>query len=197
MSRNRIRYYATLREFFGDYKDLTYANMKTEVGIMSAGDDREIPFDTTFDNTFQGVWELLALRHANDYVTYLDQVVEEDEPASGEFDYSNFWRQFCNVYRSTQEKYVKLLTLYTAQQTHLMDELESTVESRFNDTPQNGGDWSNDQHTSTITSTTTSADPTTVMARLDEIANLYRDLVADWAEEFAPLFIQGGPDDYE
>ena len=51
----------------------------------------------------------------------------------------------------------------------LLDDVKSSSVARFNDTPQNSGDFSDDNHTSNITTTTSSSNVGTMMQRLNEI----------------------------
>ena len=81
-------------------------------------------------------------------------------------------------------------------------------ESRENDTPQNGGNFNDDEHTSSISisdynaykneytfvyndeksqhsgTVTTSIDPSTIMERLTEIREKYVNLYSEWCNEF-------------
>ena len=74
-----------------------------------------------------------------------------------------------------------------------MDKLNSTIEfnSKYNDTPQNAGNMDSDPYTTNTTRTksTTESDSNTLMARLNEIQNSYRNLYMDWVNEFDGLFV--------
>ena len=80
---------------------------------------------------------------------------------------------------------------------HLLDKIGSTTKSKFNDTPQNGGDFDNDEHLSTINTTTAEQDVMPLINRLDDISRLYQNVLSDWADEFKHLFIPEGVNDYE
>lgn len=70
-------------------------------------------------------------------------------------------------------------------------------QTNFNDTPQNGGLWSDDKHTSTITllngenhnDTTITSDSGTIMARLKEIRDNLESLYDTWSNEFGKEFV--------
>ena len=105
----------------------------------------------------------------------------------------------------TTEKYEPLIKLYTENQNKLMSKLTSTTSSSgsndsqtgFNDTPQNGGLWNDDKHTSTITlvsgnnrnDTTITSDSGTIMARLKEIRDNLESLYDTWSNEFGKEFV--------
>ena len=61
----------------------------------------------------------------------------------------------------------------------LLDDVKSSSIARFNDTPQNSGDFSDDQHTSNITTTTNSSNVGTMMQRLNEIEDNIKQLYID------------------
>lgn len=97
-----------------------------------------------------------------------------------------------SIFIDTKPYYSRLLTLYEGQETHFLDKLKSESDfiNRFNDTPENGGVFSDDEHTSNITQghSETSNDVTTIMARIDEIQRLYKNVLSKWADEFNGLF---------
>ena len=71
----------------------------------------------------------------------------------------------------------------------LLDDVKSSSVARFNDTPQNSGDFSDDQHTSNITTTTSSSNVGTMMQRLNEIEDNIKQLYIDWSNEFRKFII--------
>lgn len=80
----------------------------------------------------------------------------------------------------------------------------SDSQTGFNDTPQNGGLWNDDKHTSTITlvngknsnDTTVTADSGTIMSRLKEIRDNLESLYDTWSNEFGKEFVIYGVDQY-
>ena len=90
---------------------------------------------------------------------------------------------------SSTDKYSLLIQNLEANKTKLLDDVKSASVSRFNDTPQNSGDFSDDQHTSTITKTENSTNVGTMMARLNEIEDNIKQLYIDWSNEFRKFII--------
>ena len=87
------------------------------------------------------------------------------------------------------EKYSLLIQNLKANKNKLLDDVKSASISRFNDTPQNSGDFSDDNHTSTVTKTENSSNVGTMMARLNEIEDNIKQLYIDWSNEFRKFII--------
>ena len=92
-------------------------------------------------------------------------------------------------WQSSTEKYSLLIQNLNANKSKLLDDVKSSSVARFNDTPQNSGDFSDDQHTSNITTTTSSSNVSTMMARLNEIEDNIKQLYIDWSNEFRKFII--------
>ena len=82
-----------------------------------------------------------------------------------------------------------LIQNLTNNKSKLLDDVKSSSVARFNDTPQNSGDFSDDQHTSNITTTTSSSNVGTMMQRLNEIEDNIKQLYLDWSDEFRKFII--------
>ena len=109
----------------------------------------------------------------------------------------SFLEKFCRTkvgqimawWQSSSEKYSMLIQNLTANKNKLLDDVKSSSTSRFNDTPQNSGDFSDDAHTSTITKTENSSNVGTMMQRLNEIEDNIKQLYIDWSNEFRKFII--------
>ena len=109
----------------------------------------------------------------------------------------DFVEKFCRTkvgnimswWMSSSEKYSLLIQNLTANKTKLLDDVKSSSTSRFNDTPQNSGDFSDDNHTSNITKTENSSNVGTMMQRLNEIEDNIKQLYIDWSDEFRKFII--------
>lgn len=112
-------------------------------------------------------------------------------------DSESFVEKFCRTkvgqiyawWQSSTEKYSLLIRNLIANKSKLLDDVKSASISRFNDTPQNSGDFSDDQHTSTVTKTENSSNVATMMARLNEIEDNIKQLYMDWSDEFRKFII--------
>ena len=109
----------------------------------------------------------------------------------------SFLEKFCRTkagqimswWKSSIEKYSLLIQNLEANKTKLLDDVKSSSVARFNDTPQNSGDFSDDAHTSTVTKTENSSNVGTMMARLNEIEDNIKQLYLDWSNEFRKFII--------
>ena len=123
---------------------------------------------------------------------YQEVVVYKDLDES-----EDFVEKFCRTkvgqifawWISSSEKYTLLIQNLTANKSKLLDDVKSASISRFNDTPQNSGDFSDDNHTSTVTKTENSSNVGTMMARLNEIEDNIKQLYIDWSNEFRKFII--------
>ena len=105
----------------------------------------------------------------------------------------NFFLRFLDVFDFSYGKYYRILKIYQDYEDDLMKRLGSHSESvaRFNDTPQDEGDFSDDEHTTNITKNEvdTETDTATTMGRINELQNSYRNIEMVWLNEFGRLFI--------
>lgn len=151
-------------------------------------------------NYVNDLWRLLKFRYKHEFIfpvsfyhegivnkTYYDSLSsdEKQEILNGVFEFVN---KFTSIIRMTYDRYTKLLDIYTAERDNLLNKVEAIT--RFNDTPQDSGEFSDDPHTTNITSVKNDYD--TLMGRIDEIDRAYRNVMKDWAEEFSGLFIEEG-----
>ena len=92
-------------------------------------------------------------------------------------------------WQSSTEKYGLLIQNLNNNKSKLLDDVKSSSIARFNDTPQNSGDFSDDPHTSNITKTESSSNVGTMMQRLNEIEDNIKQLYIDWSDEFRKFII--------
>ena len=109
----------------------------------------------------------------------------------------DFLEKFCRTkvgqifawWQSSSEKYSLLIQNLSNNKAKLLDDVKSSSIARFNDTPQNSGDFSDDNHTSNITKTESSSNVGTMMQRLNEIEDNIKQLYIDWSNEFRKFII--------
>lgn len=123
---------------------------------------------------------------------YQEAIIYTDSDES-----ESFVEKFCRTkagqifawWISSSEKYVMLIQNLNNNKAKLLDDVKSSSIARFNDTPQNSGDFSDDNHTSNITTTTNSSNVGTMMQRLNEIEDNIKQLYIDWSDEFRKFII--------
>ena len=130
--------------------------------------------------------EYIWPRFYQEVVVYVDS--DESEDFVEKFDRTKAG-QIMAWWTASIEKYSLLIQNLTANKNKLLDDVKSYSVARFNDTPQNSGDFSDDQHTSNITTTTSSSNVGTMMQRLNEIEDRIKQLYLDWSNEFRKFII--------
>ena len=155
-------------------KCLSYNGYSTIVGTTEAAEAY-----TCFANY---IWP----RFYQEAVIYVDS--DEDEDFVKKFARTKVG-QILAFWQSSMDKYVMLIQNLEANKNKLLDDVKSSSTSRFNDTPQNSGDFSDDAHTSTVTKTENSSNVGTMMARLNEIEDNIKQLYMDWSNEFRKFII--------
>lgn len=148
------------------------------------------------DKYINDIWNVIYTRFYNEDAISFPTLIDEDNP-SGEFLYEigKFFQKLTRVFDMTKVKYTALINFYSSWKTKLMDGIKSTSAStnRQNDTPLNGGDYSDDPHTSFITQGTGEAveERDSPIARLDEVNNKMAKLYLQWSNEFERIFLEG------
>lgn len=155
-------------------KCLIYNSYSTIVGTNEAAEAYEC-----FVNY---IWP----RFYNEPIVYVD--ADEDTTFVDKFCIEKVGKIFA-WWKSSMDKYGLLIQNLEANKTKLLDDVKSASISRFNDTPQNSGDFSDDQHTSTVTKTENSSNVGTMMQRLNEIEDNIKQLYIDWSNEFRKFII--------
>ena len=115
-------------------------------------------------------------RFYQEAIIYVDS--DEDEDFVKKFSRTKVGQIFA-WWQSSMDKYVMLIQNLENNKSKLLDDVKSASISRFNDTPQNSGDFSDDQHTSNITKTENSSNVGTMMQRLNEIEDNIKQLYID------------------
>ena len=165
----------------------SYSNLTTFINkcLEEAGFDI-IPVTTEITESEKCFREYIWPRFYQEAIIYADLDKNED-----------FVEKFCRTkvgqimswWTASIEKYSLLIQNLEANKSKLLDDVKSSSTSRFNDTPQNSGDFSDDQHTSTVTKTENSSNVGTMMARLNEIEDNIKQLYIDWSNEFRKFII--------
>lgn len=142
------------------------------------------------------LFRMIEFRYRHEYIFplsfYKDESVAFSDWSAKEkaefYEKSNdFIERLLAIMEFTYERYSSLLNIYRDEEADLMAKVESIT--RFNDTPQNSGEFADDSHTTNIT--TSQNDYDTYMGRLREIQSYYANVLKDWSDEFSPLFIHG------
>lgn len=129
-------------------------------------------------------------------LNHKDYVINSDEDTLTTDMKYDFIFKLCGAIISTSDRYLSLLASYVAAKDKLLAPLKTTTNSsnRFNDTPQEGGDYSLDPFTSSINQieSSTEIDSDTIMGRLRELQGNYQNVLRNWVDEVSKIFIEGG-----
>lgn len=141
-----------------------------------------------FASDFDDVFKYLLNEHRGDYFYYIDLDWKSELPALDEDICLEAFARLVSNYQASKDKYLLLLNFYKTKKNNLLKAVETTQIHLFNDTPQNFGDYTNESHLSTYDKTTTENEYDSLMGRIEEVQQKYRNLVKDWANEFRNLF---------
>lgn len=183
MLRYQVKNYYSLEEILEETPYTTGNDtLKTILDNLSLVNDLASSQEVAED-----LWSLLYGRFFHNYCI----VSDNDTLDSNEV--KLFFIRFLNIYNMTKQKYRTILKIYKDNMNNMLAKIEtsSNGDSRFNDTPQESGDFSDDSHTTSITqnSNTTLTDGDTIMGRIKDIQSSYDNVLANWCNEFAKLFI--------
>lgn len=142
------------------------------------------------DSNVSSVLDLIIKRFNDEYCysTYENNLTTRDKNV--------FVMRLINILEMTYGKYSKLLSVYSSIDSNLLAKINTHSDgvSKFNDTPQDSGDFDTDTHLSNITrqETDTGTDGDTPMGRVAEIQEKYDNILLRWSNEFESLFMEGG-----
>lgn len=152
------------------------------------------PTESWADETMLQVLRSLENRYGRKFATSIESVCEGD----GEllrYEFTHALVSLVNKADMTYREYTPILKAYKEREATLMAQISSTstASSRFNDTPQNGGSWEDDSHTTNITqmSNTSASDGNTPIRRLEEVRRLWRSVFDEWVDELATILVEG------
>ena len=84
---------------------------------------------------------------------------------------------------ASDHKFSLLISNQEANKDKLLQQIKSSSVNRFNDTPQNQGQFEDDSHNTNVTKTENATDGATLLARLNEIEDNLKRLYEDWSNE--------------
>ena len=162
-----------------------YFSLFLNTCLTEAGYDTP-PIATETNESNKCFHDYIWPRFYQEFVIYTDS--DESEDFVKKFARTKVGQIFA-WWKSSSDKYSLLIQNLENNKSKLLDDVKSASTSRFNDTPQNSGDFSDDQHTSTVTKTENSSNVGTMMSRLNEIEDNIKQLYLDWSNEFRKFII--------
>ena len=195
--RYRTLNYYTLYDLIRHYEGTTMDSTSYQLGLEQPGEfpaliqkmySSFIPESHLDDAIMQPITNTLWCKYfANAHLK--DYIVRTENEDTVEQAYLDWMTDFVYILDLTYNKYKKLIELYQSEENNLMKQLESTGVVKFNDTPQNTGNFEGDDYTTNVSTTTSKTDSGTIISRLSEIRALYDDIYTAWSNEFKHFFI--------
>ena len=115
-----------------------------------------------------------------------DDTIADDDSAKV---FASFMGPIVAWMSSSDTKFSLLIANQEANKTKLLGQIKSSSVNRYNDTPQNQGQFEDNSHNTNVTKTENATDGTTLLARLNEIENNLKRLYEDWSNEFRKFII--------
>lgn len=160
---------------------------KTEEAFM-ARCSQGYDYRPATDETTKELFHLLWLRYQKSIIGYIDVYYDHGELVSTEMnDIEALYDKINYIYLTTKDRYMLLLDMYKQNKANLLKAVTTAVTVRFNDTPQDGGDWGDDKHSTTIQSEEQSSDYMPLMERIASVENRYHSLMHRWVLQFEPV----------
>lgn len=170
------------------YSDTNFINIIDEFTNINVA---LLPINSE-DESIILLWQYIYSRYGDKGIFTSDKATLTNDENKKLFE--NFLYKLINKIAFTQDRYLTLIKFYTQNKNDLLKQISTTSSrvSRFNDTPQDEGVFSSDEHTTNLTEDNTTAitDKDSLIIRLAEIQNNFENLYKNWIEEFTSLFIE-------
>lgn len=192
-------YEATLKEILEEKElnDILSLDMEEMIQVLSNNElilSTYIPDYNENKEIYNELNSLLINRYAFELMLSIDYYKESNlENLKNEF-IKEWCYSFIARLRSTYKRYMLLLKLYEDSKNKLLLPItsESSLDSRFNDTPQDEGSFDDVQHNTNVSQSKglQKNERDTIIERIDDISKKYRNLLHDWSDEFRGIFIE-------
>ena len=194
----------TDHEAFSESTEVPMMQESTDAPYSSIADylHRDFNFNEryyTVTNEYKymnSLFEYIYKRFFNEAAIYLERQITNFHDRESDLvkALESWWMKFFSVYRGTYWKYNELIDYYTSAKTKLMDGIKASnsIKNRINDTPFNGGDYTDDNHTSQFSKSEgeTTEERDSPIARLNEINVKLDNIYLQWTNEFGQLFME-------
>lgn len=196
MSKKAFIYF-TLGEIVSLEDDTIAPNSSHDIDISTIMTTHGLVIENTSTEKMDIFKQLMRMIYSMFYYSEiyrkpLEYPYYQDAEAPDSSERKEIFRTFVWMFNQTAPRYIPLLKQYDAHASDPIGKITSTStgKTRFNDTPQDGGDFDDDEHTSHITQTeaTTESDTGSVVERLDALYKNWREILKDWVNRFKGLF---------
>ena len=152
----------------------------------------ELIDDDMINQIVNALMDIVYQRHAYDYVKWVTKTDDEDYDKG--YALYNFMIEMLNVLNLTIPRYIPLLQQNEEFSYAPVSPVHSktTGRSRYNDTPQDEGEYNDEEHATNVSKSTseTEVDSGSIVSRLDELFKNWRSIILEWSNEFNRLFFK-------
>ena len=148
--------------------------------------------DDVLNAIVNAVMGIVYNRHSQDFIACVYS--KNDESAEYEEAMNQALSKLINVIDLTIPRYVPLLQ---QNEKYSYDPVapigsKTTGRTRFNDTPQDEGEYNDEEHSTNVSKSTseTEVDSGSIMSRLEELFKNFKPIMLDWSNEFNSLFLK-------
>ena len=153
----------------------------------------ELIDDDMIEDIINALMTIVYDRHAYDYFYKLEMDSDEDINIDTS-DFPAAMRNLINVINLTLPRYIPLLQQNEEFSYAPVSPVQSktTGRTRFNDTPQDEGEYNDEEHATNVSKSTseTEVDSGSIVSRLDELFKNWRSIILEWSNEFNRLFFK-------
>ena len=150
--------------------------------------------DELLEEVINALMTIVYYRHDKDYIYEVVSGALEPDHVLTTDDFRKAIKNIMNVLDLTLPKYVPILQQNEIYSTNPVAPAESgsSGETRFNDTPQNIGEYGDIDHTTNISNSKSSsfADTGSIMEKLSELFKNFKSIILEWSNEFNQCFLK-------
>ena len=145
-------------------------------------------------NIVNALMTIVYNRHSEDLFYIRKVPLFQNDYVLSSSDFKWAMSKLLDVLELTLPKYLPLFKLFKENSADPIKKISSTTsgDTRFNDTPQDEGDFNDDEHSTNVTHTesTTEVDAGSLMERLAEVYKNFKSIILEWSNEFNQLFFK-------
>ena len=202
MTLIKKQYALTFSEVFykgsGDLVTVDFHNNSTfdTVCICLAHTSYYSEMDAATGTLAKKIWDKVCNEFSKQYIAISDKSIEELTRDECEKIAVNLLQEWLNLFYNTYDYYSTLIGFYESKKANLLDKVKSTTDTKvkFNDVPQTTaqGSFEGDSYATNYTHSEGSneTDFATLMTRLREIQDDFKNVWNDWIYEFRRLFLE-------
>lgn len=150
--------------------------------------------DSLLAEIINALMTIVYYRHDEDYLYKVSQMAFLPSYTLTQADFKRAIKKVINVIDLTIPRYAPILQQNENYSTDPVAKIGSvtTGKSRFNDTPQDGGNFNDDPHATNVSHSVSESevDSGSIVSRLDEMFKGFRSIILEWSNEFDQLFLK-------